>query len=114
MTHGQVLPLKCPAIAAEVNIVSVTTVFNMALGRRVPSHKATSRGTYDNIGMPVMAPYLSSTAEADYMSARGMVALHRQRVADIMSILKHIHVEVHQESGGRAFELVRMITKILK
>ena len=61
-----------------------------------------------------MALYLSSTAEADYMSARGMAALYHQKVADLMGVLKYIHVEVPHESGGQTFELVRIITKTLK
>jgi hypothetical protein len=37
-----------------------------------------------------MALYLSSTAEADYMSARGMVVLDYQKVADLMGVIQHI------------------------
>jgi hypothetical protein len=122
VTHGQLLPLKYPSIAAELNVMSILTVLNMASGYRVPLHKATGRGAYDNIRMFVMALYLSSTVEADYMSARGMVALDQQKVADLMGVLKHIHVEVPHKSlpgvvvgelGGPIFELVRLITKIL-
>jgi len=60
--------------------------------------------------------------EADYMSARGMVGLDHQKVADLMGVLRHIHVEVPHKSlpgvvvgelGGPIFELVRLITKIL-
>ena len=67
-----------------------------------------------------MALYLSSTTEADYMSARGMVALYH---ADLMGVLKHTRVEVSCESlpgaivgelGGPIFELIRIITKILR
>lgn len=121
-THGQILPLKYPSIAAELNVMSVLTVLNMASGYRVPLHKATGRGAYDNIRMLVMALYLSSTVEADSMSARGMVALDHQKVADLMGVLGHIHVEVPHTSlpgvvvgelGGPIFELVRLITKIL-
>jgi hypothetical protein len=82
----------------------------MALGYRVPLHKATVRGAYDTIGMLVMVPHLSSTAEADYMSARGMVVLYHQKVARLMGVLKRVHDEVPHESGGRTFELVRIIT----
>lgn len=121
-THGQILPLKYHSIAAELNVMSILTVLNMASGYRVPLHKATGRGAYDNIRMLVMALYLSSTVEADYMSARGMVALDHQKVADLMGVLKHIHVEAPHKSlpgvivgelGGPIFELVRIITKIL-
>ena len=121
-THGQLLPLKYPSIVAELNVLSILTVLNMASGYRVPLHKATGRGAYDNIRMLVMALYLSSTVEADYMSARGMVALDHQKVADLMGVLKHIHVETPHKSlpgiivgelGGPIFELVRIITKIL-
>ena len=70
-----------------------------------------------------MVLYLSSTAEGDDMSASRMVALHHQKVADLMGVLKHTHVEVPYESlpgvivgefGGPIFELIRTITKILK
>ena len=120
--HGQLLPLKYPSIATELNVMSILTVLNTASGYRVSLHKATGRGAYDNIKMLVMALYLSSTVEVDYMSVRGMVALDQQKVADLMGVLKHIHVEaphktlpgvVVGELGGPIFELVRLITRIL-
>jgi hypothetical protein len=94
MTRGQLSLLEYPSIAAELGVMSILTVLNMALRYRVLLHKATSRGAYDIIRMLVMAPYLSSTAEADYVSARGMGALHHQKVADLMGVLKHIHVMI--------------------
>ena len=120
--HGQLLPLKYPSIATELNVMSILTVLNTASGYRVSLHKATGRGAYDNIKMLVMALYLSSTVEVDYMSVRGMVALDQQKVADLMGVLKHIRVEaphktlpgvVVGELGGPIFELVRLITRIL-
>lgn len=120
--HGQLLPLKYPSVAVELNVMSILTVLNMASGYRVPLHKATGRGAYDNIRVFVMALYLSSTVESDYMSARGMVALDHQKVADLMGVLQHIHIEAPHESipgvvvgelGGPIFELVQVITKIL-
>jgi len=122
VTHGQLLPLKYHSIAAELNVMSILTVLNIASGYRVPLHEATGRGAYDNIRILVMALHLSSTVEADCMSARGMVALDHQKVADLMGVLKHIHVEVPHKSlpgvvvgelGGPIFELVRIITKVL-
>ena len=120
--HGQLLPLKYPSVAAELNVMSILTVLNIASGYRLPLHKATGRGAYDNIRMFVMALYLSSTVETDYMSAGGMVALDHQKVADFMGVLQHIHVEAPHNSipgvvvgelGGPIFELVQVITKIL-
>ena len=120
--HGQLLPLKYPSVAVELNVMSILTVLNIASGYRLPLHKATGRGAYDNIRMFVMALYLSSTVEADYMSAGGMVALDHQKVADLMGVLQHIHVEVPHDSipgvvvgelRGPIFELVQLITKIL-
>jgi hypothetical protein len=122
VAHGQSLPLKYPSIVAELNVMSVLTLLNMASGYRVPLHEATGKGAYDNIRMLVMALYISSTVEVDYMSSRGMVAIDHQKVADLMGVLKHIHVEVPHESlpgvivgelGGPIFELVRIITKVL-
>jgi len=122
VTHGQILPLKYPSVAAELNVLSILTVLNMASGYRVPLHKTTGRGAYDNIRMLVMALYLTSTMEVDYMSARGMVILDHQKVADLMGVLGHIHIEAPHKSlpgitvgelGGPIFELVRIITKIL-
>lgn len=122
VTHGQTLPLKYHSVAAELNVMSILTVLNMASGYRVPLHKATGRGAYDNIRMLVMALYLSSTVEADCMCAGGMVALDHQKIADLMGVLKYIHVEVPHKSlpgvivgelGGPVFELVRIITKVL-
>jgi len=116
------LPLKYPSVAAELNVLSILTVLNMASGYRVPLHKTTGRGAYDNIRMLVMALYLTSTMEVDYMSARGMVILDHQKVADLMGVLGHIHIEAPHKSlpgitvgelGGPIFELVRIITKIL-
>ena len=114
MTHSQLSLLKCPSIVAELNVMSILTVFNMALRYHVPLHKETGRGAYNNIGRLGVARHLSSTAEADYTSARGMVALYHQKVADLMGALKHIHAEVPHKPRGRTSELVRRITKILK
>ena len=120
--HGHILPLKYPSTAVELNVMSILTVLNLASGYRVPLHQATGRGAYDNIKVFVMSLYLSSTVEADYMSARGMVALDHQKVADLMGVLRHIHVEVPHKSlpgvivgelGGPIFELVRIITRVL-
>ena len=122
VNHGQLLPLKYPSIAAELNVMSILTVLNLGSGYRVQLHRATGRGAYDNIRMLVMALYLTSTAEMDYTSARGMVALDHQKVADLMGVLDKIHVEAPHKSlpgvvvgelGGPIFELVRLIARIL-
>jgi len=122
VNHGQLLPLKYPSVAVELNVMSILMLLNMASGYRLPLHKATGKGAYDNIRMFVMALYLSSTVEADCMSAGGMVALDHQKVADLMGVLQHIHVEAPHNSipgivvgelGGPIFELVQLTTKIL-
>jgi hypothetical protein len=102
--------------------MSILTVLNLGSGYRVPLHRTTGRGAYDNIRMFVMGLYLSSTVETDHMSARGIAALDHQKVADLMGVLKDIHVEAPHKSlpgvvvgelGGPIFELVRIIAKIL-
>jgi hypothetical protein len=114
------MPLKYPSVVAELNVMSILAVLNVT---RVPLYEATGRGVHGNIRILVMALYLSLTTEADHMSAREMVALYHQKVADLMGVLKHTRVEVSYESlpgaivgelGGPIFESIRIITKILK
>jgi hypothetical protein len=118
------MPLKYPSVAVELNVTSILAVLNVTLGYRAPLYEATGRGAHGNIRILVMVLYLSSTIEeVDYMSARGMVALYHQKVADLMDVLKHTRVEVSYEFllgvivgelGAPIFESIRIIAKILK
>jgi hypothetical protein len=69
-----------------------------------------------------MSIYLSSTTEGDYLSAKGMVLLDHQKVADFMGVLNALHVEKAHESipgltvgelGGPVYDLVQLVTKIM-
>ena len=66
----------------------------MASGYCVPRQRTTGRRAYNNITMFVMAIYLSSTVEAHYTSVGGMVALHHQKMGDLMGALKNIPAEM--------------------
>ena len=70
----------------------------MASGYCMPRQRATGRRAYDNITMLVMALRLSPTVEVNYTSVGGMVALHHQKMGDLMGVLKNIPVEVPRKS----------------
>jgi hypothetical protein len=74
-------------------------VLNVASGYCVPRQRATGRRAYDKITMLVMAIYPSPSVETDYTSVGGMVALHHQKMGDLMGVLKNIPVEVPRKSS---------------
>ncbi|CDO72798.1 hypothetical protein BN946_scf184994.g51 [Trametes cinnabarina] len=118
------LPLNFPSVASELNVLSVLSLLNFASGYRVPLHKATGRGAFDNIRAFVFGAWISSsTGAGDYFSAKGMEAMTEATVADLMRVTDVIHVErphekIHGvtvgELGGPIWEVVQLITKTLK
>lgn len=120
--HGLTLPLKFPSILSELNLISILSVLNFGSGYRVPLHKQTGRGAFDSIRVFVLSVYLASSTEGDFLSARGMISLNEQKVAEFMGLLSAIHVEkphdtlpgiVMGELGGPMYELVQLVTRIM-
>ncbi|KAI0633658.1 hypothetical protein C8Q77DRAFT_1217987 [Trametes polyzona] len=122
--HGMSLPLNFPSVVAELNVLSILSLLNFASGYRVPLHKATGRGAFDNIRAFIFAAYISSsTGAGDYFSARGMKEITETTVADLMRVTDAIHEERPHESipgltvgelGGPVWEVVQLITKTLQ
>jgi hypothetical protein len=112
-----------PSILSKLNLISVLNLLNFASGYRVPLHQQTGRGAYDSIRVLVMSMYLSSNTDGEnYLSARGMATVTDQKVAEFMGLLGAIHVEkphdtlpgiVVGELGGPAYELIRLVTRVL-
>lgn len=117
------MPLKFPSIHSELNLLSILSLLNFGSGYRVPLHKATGRGAFDNIRALVFGMYLSSTTgSGDLLSARGMQSISQATVADLMGVAGAMHVERPHESipgltvgelGGPLFEVVQLVTKVL-
>ncbi|OSD01288.1 hypothetical protein PYCCODRAFT_1478569 [Trametes coccinea BRFM310] len=122
--HGMTMPLNFPSVASELNVLSVLSILNFASGYRVPLHKATGRGAFDNIRAFIFGAWItSSTGAGDDFSAEGMASMTEATVADLMRVTDLIHVERAHESipgvtvgelGGPIWEVVQLITKTLK
>jgi hypothetical protein len=116
------MPLRFPSVSSEVNLISILSILNFAHAYRVPLKKATGRGAYDSMRALLFGLYLSSSDEEDLLSARGMKDLTRGRVADLMQLAGHLHVEAAHptipgltigELGGPLNELVNEVTRVL-
>ena len=125
------LPLNFSSPAAELNVLSVLSLLNFASGYRVPLHRASGRGAFDNIRAFVFSAYISSSSSStseeggdggDYFSARGMRAITPATVADLMRLTGAIHVERPHEAipgvtvgelGGPVWEVVQLVARTL-
>lgn len=117
------MPLKFASVHSELNLLSILSLLNFASGYRVPLHKTTGRGAFDNIRATVFGMYLSSsTGSGDLLSARGMQAISEATIADLMGVTESMHVERQHETipgltvgelGGPVYEVVQLITKVL-
>ncbi|KAG9046625.1 hypothetical protein FS837_003947 [Tulasnella sp. UAMH 9824] len=117
------MPLKFPSVAAELNLISVLALLNFASGYRVPLHAATGRGAYDNIRALLFSLYLTSSEGSgadNLLSAKGMVAITRDKVAELMNIsirqekpVPGMPGVVMSEVGGPLLELVDLIVSTL-
>ncbi|KAI0700888.1 hypothetical protein BC835DRAFT_1411750 [Cytidiella melzeri] len=125
VAHGMAMPLKFPSVASELNLLSLLSLMNFASGYRVPLHEATGRGAFDSIRAFIFSMYITSSVgtEDDLLSARGMKSITEGKVAELMGVAGKIHAEkphptLHAvtvgELGGPIWELVQLITKVLK
>ncbi|KLO18380.1 hypothetical protein SCHPADRAFT_845128 [Schizopora paradoxa] len=119
--HGLAFPLQFPSLASEINFLSVLSLLNFGSGYRAPLHEQTGRGAWDNIRALCFSLFITSSADVDYLSARGMEAVTEQVIAEHMRV--SIHEERPHESipgvtvgelGGPIHQLVKLITSTLK
>jgi hypothetical protein len=122
-SHGYAFPFKFASALSELNFLSILSLINFASGYRVPLHRLTGRGAYDNIRALVFSLYLTSAAEtggADPLSARGMAGISSQTVAELMGL--SLHVERPHESipgvtvgelGGPGFEVASLVAEAM-
>lgn len=121
-SHGLALPLNFPSPLAELNLLAILSLLNIASGYRVPLHQQTGRGAWDSIRAFVFGLYLSSSAddEGDLLSARGMRDIGDTKIAELLGV--SIHIEKPHESmpaitvgevGGPGWELVQLLRKLL-
>ncbi|KAI0093332.1 hypothetical protein BDY19DRAFT_923303 [Irpex rosettiformis] len=125
VAHGMALPLNFPSVASELNLLSLLSLMNFASGYRVPLHEATGRGAFDSIRAFIFSLYITSSigTEDDLLSARGMQKITEGQVADFMGVAGKIHIERPHpdipgvkvgELGGPVWELVQLVTKVMK
>ncbi|PVF93836.1 hypothetical protein CPB86DRAFT_789718, partial [Serendipita vermifera] len=116
------MPLQFPTTLSEINLISVLSILNFAHTYRVPLKKATGRGAYDSIRALMFGLYLSSDDDSDLLSAKGLKELSSARIAELMQLTNHIHVEKSHptipgltigELGGPLYEMVSAITNVL-
>ncbi|KAG8955919.1 hypothetical protein FRC04_006366 [Tulasnella sp. 424] len=117
------MPLKFPNVVAELNLVSTLALLNFASGYRVPLHVATGRGAYDNIRALLFSFYLTSAEGSgadNLLSAKGMVTITRNKVAELMNIpirqekpVPGMPGIVMSEVGGPLLELVDLVASTL-
>ena len=122
--HGMSLPLNFDSVAQELNVLSVLSLLNFASGYRVPLHRATGRGAFDNIRAFVFAAFISSAGAgtSDHFFASGMREISAAPVADLMRVTGSIHVERPHEQipgvtvgelAGPVWELVQIVARTL-
>lgn len=120
--HGVAMPLQFPTVASEINVISVLSILNFAHSYRVPLKKATGRGAYDTMRALIFGLYLSSNDEEDLLSAKGLKNLTSGRVAELMQLSGHLHIEQAHPTipgltigqlGGPLYELVTEVTNVL-
>lgn len=117
------LPLKFPSVLAELNLLCILSLLNFASGYRVPLHVATGRGAFDSIRALVFSLYITADSEGDYLSAQGMQQVDSGKIAELMGVADKIHQEKDHASipglkigelGGPIWEVVDLVTKVLK
>lgn len=120
--HGLAFPLQFSSAASELNFLSILSLLNFASGFRVPLHKQTGRGAWDNIRALAFSLYITSSTgeEANLLSARGMQAIDMGVIAEQLRV--SIHVDRPHESipgvtvsevGGPMYQLVQLIVRTL-
>lgn len=115
------MPLNFKDTLDEVNLISILSLLNFCHGYRIPLHKATGRGAYDTIRVFVFGLYLTSSDEDDLISANGLKSISSTRVADLMQLTNHLHVEKPHPTNsaitigelGPLYELVTLVTKVM-
>ncbi|KAK7685337.1 hypothetical protein QCA50_011701 [Cerrena zonata] len=123
VAHGMSLPLSFSSVLAELNVLCTLSLLNFASGYRVPLHEATGRGAFDSIRALVFSMYISSDTDGDLLSATGMQNIEEGKVAELMNVANKVHQEKpHKdlpgimvgELGGPIWEVVQLITKVLR
>ncbi|PWN54323.1 hypothetical protein IE53DRAFT_383097 [Violaceomyces palustris] len=125
--HGVSFPLRFPSLASEVNFLAILSLLNTLSGYRVPLHKATGRGAYQNVLKLLFGLYITGADDGDpssganSLSANGLRSISPQLVADVMQV--SLHEEKAHESipglvvgtrGGDINEVVELIVKVCK
>lgn len=121
--HGVVFPLQFPSVLSELNFVAVLSLLNFGHYARASLKDATGRGAYDSIRALLFGLFLASTDDdSDLLSAQGMKTISSGRVAELMQLTNHIHIETAHPTipgltigqlGGELYQLVNQITTVL-
>jgi len=115
------MPLNFSSPLAELNLLAILSLLNFGSGFRVPLHKATGRGAWDNMRMLVFGLYISSSAgDGDLVSANGLKTIPLMKIAELLRV--DVHTERQHESipgvtvgemRGPIYDLVKLITDVL-
>ena len=82
--HGvSSFPLNFPTLESEINFLAVLSLLNTLSGYRLPLHKATGDGAYQNIIKILLGLFIAGD---DSLSARGLSKLTADEVAGIMGV----------------------------
>ncbi|TFK75326.1 hypothetical protein BDN72DRAFT_757828 [Pluteus cervinus] len=120
-SHGLAFPLKFASVLEELNFISILSLLNFASGYRIPLHRETGRGAWDNIRAFTFSLYLTSTTgEGDYLSAKGLKTITEAKVAELLRVNVHVERPHHAipgvtvgQLGGPMYDLVKIITEVL-
>jgi hypothetical protein len=120
-SHGLALPLNFSSPLAELNVLSILSLLNIASGYRVILHQQTGRGAWDCIRAFVFGLFLtSSTQGVDPLSAQGMANINEGQIAELLGV--SIYTEKPHstiagltvgETGGPGLEVVQLIKQLL-
>ena len=82
--HGvSAFPLRFPTLSSEINFLAILSLLNTLSGYRLPLHKATGDGAYQNIIKILVGLFITGD---DKLSSRGLKDLSADDVAGILGV----------------------------
>lgn len=114
--HGvSAFPLRFPTLVSEINFLAILSLLNTLSGYRLPLHKATGDGAYQNIIKILVGLFITGE---DKLTSRGLSELTAEEIAGILGV--SLFSEKPHESlpgvtvgtkGGEVAEAVDLVVK---
>ncbi|KAH8088998.1 hypothetical protein HD553DRAFT_152935 [Filobasidium floriforme] len=83
--HGvSAFPLRFPTLVSEINFLAILSLLNTLSGYRLPLHKATGDGAYQNIIKILVGLFI--TGEDEKLTSRGLSELTPEEIAGILGV----------------------------